>query len=62
MENRKIWGKFSLNVNYVYEFCRFNNLLRKTCTAVFLFNEAVIKACSYDPAYRDVSLTDDLAA
>jgi hypothetical protein len=35
----------------------------------FLFDEYVaishrydVRACSYDPAYRDVSLTDDLAA
>ena len=26
---------------YDYEFCCFNNLLRKTCTAVFLYKEAV---------------------
>jgi hypothetical protein len=24
--------------------------------------EFVLRACSYDPAYRDVPLTDDLAA
>jgi hypothetical protein len=26
---------------YDYQFCCFNNLLRKTCNAVFLFKEAV---------------------
>ena len=32
-----------LSMFNVYEFCcfNFNNLLRKTCTADFLFNEAV---------------------
>jgi hypothetical protein len=26
------------------------------------FSNISLRACSYDPAYRDVSLTDDLAA
>ena len=29
---------------------------------MFLVCYLCIRACSYDPAYRDVSLTDDLAA
>jgi O-acetylhomoserine/O-acetylserine sulfhydrylase-like pyridoxal-dependent enzyme len=33
---------------------------------IFVFtdhkNNRFLRACSYDPAYRDVSLTDDLAA
>ena len=48
------------SLQYIANAPLINNPARKLC--VIELRVSAIRACSYDPAYRDVSLTDDLAS